>query len=118
MTPSLNPAITRSKAFEGHFLQSRQDLYESSGKLLIDVEEKKGKLSTEIYVEFRHYLNSVNDALARSVEAAEANKWETAKEDISWADTLLTYVRLALALDISVSEVMNRWKTEQEQTPL
>lgn len=76
---------------------------------------KKGKLTTEIYVEFRHYLNSVNDALARAAEAAQQNKWETAREDVDWADTLLTHIKLALAMDISVSEVMNRWKTKQEQ---
>jgi len=115
MTVSSNYAITRSKPSKEHFLQARQDLYEASGKLLMDVEKKKGDLSAEIYVEFRHYLNSVNDALARAAEAAEANNLETAKEDIGRADTLLTFIRLALAMDISVSEVMNRWKTKQEQ---
>ena len=114
MAASLKPSMTKSKALDEHFLQSRRDLYESSAKLLMDVEKKKGKLTTEIYVEFRHYLNSVNDALARAAEAAEQTRWETAREDVDWAETLLTHIKLALAMDISVSEVMNRWKTKSE----
>jgi hypothetical protein len=79
----------------------------------MDVEKKKGKMPAEIYVEFRHYLNSVNDALERAAEAAQAKQWVNGREHIDWAETLLTYIKLALAMDISVSEVMNRWKTKQ-----
>ncbi|MCX6143922.1 MAG: hypothetical protein NTZ35_11950 [Ignavibacteriales bacterium] len=112
MTTALRNANTKPRAFEEHFHQSQQDLYESSGNLLMDVEKKKGKMPAEIYVEFRYYLNSVNDALARAAEAAEAKKWETAREHFNWAETLLTYIKLAVAMDISVSKVMNRWKTK------
>jgi hypothetical protein len=98
----------QTDGLEDQLLRAQQELRRCSIDLLSDLERRKGKMSVEAYIEFRRFLNCVNDTLVHAAEATTTNRWLTAKEEIIKADSVLTDIQKALQMNISLSQVMNR----------
>jgi hypothetical protein len=82
-------------------------LYQCSNDLLVKLEEGKSKMDVGMYIEFRHYLNSVNDSLFRLAGTTRLRQLSNAEREFTKADNTLTDLQKALDLNVYPSSVIN-----------
>jgi hypothetical protein len=84
-----------------------KELYQCSNDLLVKLEERRGKMAISMYIEFRHYLNSVNDSLFRLTAATRLRQLSSAEREFTKTDSTLTDLQKALDLNVYPSSVIN-----------
>jgi len=86
--------------------KARAELSTLSDTLLAEVERRKQSLRIETYVEVRYMLNSVDDALVRSAEAATRKEWERAEYESAKTRELIKRIQKALQSDVPNYKVL------------
>jgi len=98
---SKEPSADSRKALE----KSKEELSSLSSSLLSEVENKKQDLNVESYIECRHYINSVDDALVRCTEALRVNQWQLAEQELEGARKVLHHIKNVVRSAIAVRHV-------------